>query len=129
VASGIVASKAKSEKIATYISRLISYNSIPAVRTENDSLRVVDNLVRRELDKLSENKEYKEALQVLEELRKPVLDSISNTIKTVLVDFLPSIKSVTVRAYDRRNYRIRPYESSISINDGQNTDLEDRLFR
>lgn len=117
---------AKSKKIATYISKLISYNSIPAVRTETDSYQVVDSLVRRELDQLSENKEYKEALKVLENLRKPVLESISLNIKNVLADFLPGIKSVTVNAYDRRNYRMRPYESSISIDDGQDTDLEDK---
>lgn len=117
---------AKSKKIATYISKLISYNSIPAVRTEDDSLRVVDSLVKRELDKLSENKEYKDALQVIEDLRRPVLDTISQNIKDVLVDFLPSIKAVTVRAYDRRNHGRKAFESSISIDDGQDTDLEDK---
>lgn len=117
---------AKSKKIATYISKLISYNSIPAVRTEEDGLQVVDVLVRRELDKLSENKDYIDAMQVIDNLRKPVLDSISQSIKNVLVEFLPSIKSVTVKAYDRRLYRFRPYESSVNIDDGQDTDLEDK---
>lgn len=117
---------AKSKKIATYISKLISYNAIPAVRTEDDCLRVVDNLVRRELDKLEELKEYKDALQVIEDIRKPIIDEISLNIKNVLVDFLPSIKSVTVKAYDRRYNRVRPYESSISIDDGQDTELEDK---
>ncbi len=115
-----------SQKIASYISKLISYNSIPAVRTKEDSYRVVDSLVRRELDKLSDNKEYREALQVLDELRKPVLESISTNIKNVLIGFLPSIKSVTVNTFDRNSYRIRYYESSILIDDGQNTDLEDK---
>lgn len=118
---------ANSKKIASYISKLISYNSIPAVRTEEDGLRVVDNLVRRELDKLEELKDYKDALQIIDDLRKPVLDSISQNIKDVLVDFLPSIKSVTVRAYDRRYYRIsRPYELFVSIDDGQDTELVDK---
>lgn len=116
----------KSQRIANYISRLIRCNYIAAVRTREDCYRIVDRLVQDELDKLSERKDYKEALSVIEKMREPVLASISNSIRDVLLTFLPSIKGVSIDVNGSRSFRNRFLETQIRIDDGQKTELESK---
>lgn len=116
----------KSQKIYKYISKLISYNSIPAIRTQEDSLYVVERLVSRELESLSDNKDYREAIEKINNLRQPLLNNISARIYKVLKDFIPSIKSVKINLTENHtSFRFR-YDYTFELDDGQDTDLADK---
>jgi len=114
----------KSEKIAKYIAEKIQFTYIPAVRTEQEALDVINEMVEEELAKLESDEDFKQALAVIENLQKPVLDKVANTIKDSLHKFLPNIKSVQLRISDSaRRYRLRK-DYVIEVDDGDQTDIK-----
>lgn len=114
----------KSAKITEYIARKISFNYIPAVRTHQQTLNVIEELLSHELSSLEENPEYQSALQTINELQQPVLDELSDRIKTPLSEFLPNIQDVKIRiSEDMRNVRYRR-DFDVEIDDGTLTSIE-----
>lgn len=126
---GSVALNAKSDKIATYIGKLIRYNYIPAIRTERDSYSVINDLVSEKLSVLELNREYRDAVETIKRLQAPVLVDVSKDIDNVLKKFIHNLSSVRVELNsrdDRRFARGRYWDSTIYINDGQETDLSEK---
>lgn len=115
---------AKSSKIAKYIAARIQFNYIPAVRTEDEALSVVREMLSEKLSELEENDEYKNAIQKITELQKPILKSVSDSIKESLKQFLPSIKSVSVRIPPTARRIALRNQCRIEIDDGSKTLLE-----
>ncbi|HEX5380759.1 MAG TPA: AAA family ATPase [Acinetobacter sp.] len=114
----------KSEKIAKYIAEKIQFTYIPAVRTEQEALDVINEMVEEELAKLESDEEFRNALAVIENLQKPVLNKVADTIKNSLHKFLPNIESVQLRISDSaRKYRLRK-DYVIEIDDGDKTDIK-----
>ena len=114
----------KSEIIASYISKRISFNYIPAVRTDKESTKVVNEMLSDELAQLENDPKYNDALKTIQQLQQPLLDGISKKIKESLVEFIPQIKNVEIEiSEDRRRYALRQ-QLEIYINDGNKTKLE-----
>ena len=86
--------------------------------SSDDTLDVINEMVEEELAKLESDEDFKQALAVIENLQKPVLDKVANTIKDSLHKFLPNIKSVQLRISDSaRRYRLRK-DYVIEVDDG-----------
>lgn len=114
----------KSNQIAKYIAERIHFNYIPAVRTEDEALSVVQEMLSVELAELEENEDYKNALQKIVELQQPILEKVSSSIKNSLTLFLPNITDVTVRIPAAARRTALRNQCRIEINDGTNTRLE-----
>lgn len=111
--------------LSRFISSAFSYVYIPAIRTSADSIQVVRQLVDQQLESLLENDEYREALQKLEQIQKPLLKQIAIEVQTSLKKLLPSVKSVDIGLQER----VRRASSGITplrfiVNDGTATELE-----
>lgn len=115
---------AKSSIIAKYISEHIDFNYIPAIRTEESALSVVQEMVSTALSALEKNQEYTGALQKIADLQQPILDQVSNSIKKSLNQFLPNIKSVSVRVPSSARRVALRSQCKIEIDDGSRTLLE-----
>lgn len=115
----------KSRYICKYIAQNIEFNYIPAVRTEEDALREIRRQVMRELTLLEDEKKYKEAVQTISSLQEPIMKRLEQAVKTTLSDFLPSVSDVSIR-FDNRITLERYRDVSIRINDGQNTDIQNK---
>lgn len=115
---------AKSNRIAKYIATRIQFNYIPAVRTEDEALSVVKEMLSEKLSELEENEDYKNAIQKITELQKPILKSVSDSIKGSLKQFLPGIKSVSVRIPSTARRIALRNQCRIEIDDGSKTLLE-----
>jgi predicted ATP-dependent endonuclease of OLD family len=114
----------KSEKISKYIAERIQFTYIPAVRTEREAIAAINEMIEEELAKLETEETYKQALEVIANLQKPVLDQVSRTIETSLQKFLPNIKKVSLGISDSdRKYRLRK-DYQIEIDDGNKTDIK-----
>lgn len=87
---------AKSSTIAQFVSRRVNIEHIPAVRTASAAEQIVDQMVERELETLEGDPAYREALDSIAELQRPVLGRLSESIKETLVKFLPSVRDVSV---------------------------------
>lgn len=115
---------AKSKNIAEYIADRIFFNYIPAVRTDQEAIRVVNEMMSQELAKLESDDEYKKALDTIRDLQTPILNSLSQNIKESLIEFIPHIKDVIIEIQEsRRRYALRQ-QLDIIIDDGNKTNLE-----
>ena len=115
----------KSRYICKYIAQNIEFNYIPAVRTEDDALREIRRQVMRELSLLEGNKVYQDAVKTINSLQKPIMEKLEQAVKTTLVDFLPNVSDVSIN-FDNRITMERYRDVSIRINDGQNTDIQNK---
>lgn len=115
---------AKSTKIAKYIADNIQFVYIPAIRTEDEALEVVQEMLSSELAALETNPEYIAALQKISELQQPILDKVSGSILSSLRQFLPTIKNVTVRVPQSARRVALRNQCKIEVDDGSRTFLE-----
>ncbi len=122
---GGIALTKKPETICRFISQTLDFAYIPAVRTANASLDVVNELVGRELRQLENNDEYVQLQKEVEALQKPVLDGIARKLESDLQGFLGSgLKSVSLSIADRSRYQRLGKTCQITIDDGTPTVLE-----
>ena len=113
----------KSSKIAGYIGRKIYFNYIPAIRTGETFLDVIDDALNEELLSIENDSRYLEALNTIKELQKPIIDKLSGTIKSSLSEFIPNIKNVEIKLNDSsRRFRMRK-SYNVHIDDGYKTDI------
>jgi predicted ATP-dependent endonuclease of OLD family len=114
----------KSQEIAKYISKRINFNYIPTIRTEREAMRVVDELLSKELEILETMPEYKVALDTIANLQKPILEELSLNIKSSLCELLPQVKDVEIEAQESRRRMAFRQQFEIMIDDGNRTSLE-----
>lgn len=114
----------KSTRIADFVSRRISFEYIPAIRTAQSASRVIEQLLSRELFRLEEDPDYQAAVAKIEELQQPVLDDLADTIQTTVAGFLPSVKSVELKTRRDARYRSLRRDVEIIVDDGNLTKLE-----
>jgi putative ATP-dependent endonuclease of the OLD family len=113
----------KSGQIAYFVSQRIQFQYIPAVRTASSAQSVVDRMIAKELGLLESSDEYKSALNKIADLQKPVLAKISENVKATMIQFLPSIKDVTVEiSTAERGEALR--RTKVLVDDGTPTTLE-----
>jgi putative ATP-dependent endonuclease of OLD family len=116
----------KSQKIAKYIAQNIEYNYIPAIRTDEESMEIINRQISQELQVLRNNKDYKAAIAKINELRKPVLAKLSGNIQEVLKSFLPDLSTVEINVRDDEYQYRRSFDFSLKIDDGTKTDLQNK---
>lgn len=114
----------KSTRIADFISRRISFEYIPAIRTAESASRVIDQLLGRELLRLDDDPEYQQAVAKIEELQQPILNELAETIKTTISGFLPSVATVELKSRRESRYRSLRRDVEIVVDDGNLTKLE-----
>jgi len=114
----------KSGKIADFIAHRIFFNYIPAIRTDKEALSVISDMLTQELEVLEDDIAYRDALQVITDLQKPVLKQLAKRIKEPLSEFLPNIKKVRIDVADdlRRTSFRRDFE--VIVDDGTPTNIE-----
>ena len=121
--AGGAALNAKSGKIAEFIGKNITFNYIPAVRTDQEAMEVVRVMLMQRMRKLEANDDYKAALETIRKIQEPVLKELGEQIKEPLQEFLPSIKNVSVAIPDDSRRSSFRNEFEIIIDDGTPTSL------
>lgn len=122
---GSAAFKQKSAEIANFVSKKTSFNNIPAVRTEWDTINIIQNILYNELSTIEQKQEYKDAIEIIERLQNDVLLSIAQKIKTTLQEFLPNIKEVQIKMLNSGRQSVSLRENvDIIVDDGTPTSIE-----
>ncbi len=114
------------KKIIEYVCFRIDFNFIPAVRTENDSLRVIESLIEKSLATLDNNPEYIAATQKIEQLQQEILDGISNQIVNPLQNFLPTVRNIKIHIQNERRRVTLRRNTEIVIDDGTPTPIQQK---
>lgn len=120
---GSVTLNKNKNKIARFIANRVTFEYIPAIRTASASQDVIKDLVERELVSLEANTEYRNALFKIDEIQKPILDKIANSVCQNIQTFLPSVKNVEL-AFGKDRYRSLRRNIDIFVNDGERTLLD-----
>lgn len=114
----------KSQKVCKYIAEHIEFNYIPAVRTVDHSMEIINAQISDRLRKERENKEYQSALEKIKGLELNIVNKLSEEIKISLTDFLPDIKEVSLQTSEDLGLLIRHRQDySLMVDDGNQTDL------
>ena len=114
----------KSKQIAEYVAKKIQFNYISAIRTDKESMQVVDQMLAKELESIEIHPDYIRAIQTIKDLQTPVLEQLSESIKHSLKEFLPNIKSVSIETQEERRRVALRQQFEIFIDDGSKTNLE-----
>jgi putative ATP-dependent endonuclease of OLD family len=114
----------KADKIAQFVAEKIELQYIPAVRTAESALTIVEELVASELEKVENDDKYQQALADIAALQEPILEGLSNSITDTMREFLPHITQATIRiSEDNRSVALRGISEFI-VNDGAETNLD-----
>lgn len=116
----------KSSKVAKYIAYHIEYIYIPAVRTVDHTMEIINDQITARLQVEREKKEYLDALNVIANIEQRVLFSLSTEIQTALVEFLPDVTDVSLSSEDLGMMIRRRQEYIFMINDGEKTNLRNK---
>lgn len=114
----------KSNKIANFISKRISFEYIPAIRTADKASSVISELLDRELAALEFDEEYSAALDKIQSIQDPIFKNLGDAIQKTVVGFLPTVSSVKIEPKREEQHRALRREINITVNDGQSTRLE-----
>lgn len=112
------------QRAVEFVCGKIDFNYIPAVRTETDTLRVVEALIEKELSSLETLPEYIAATEHIERLQKSVLDRISSRIVGPLQTFMPSVRDFQIHIQrEQRRIALRR-NIEVYIDDGTLTPIQ-----
>ncbi len=106
-----------------FIGKNITFNYIPAVRTDQEAMEVVRRMLMQRMRKLEAKEEYQAALETIRKIQEPVLKELGDQIKEPLQEFLPSVKNVEVMISDDSRRSSFRNEFEIIIDDGTPTSL------
>lgn len=113
----------KVRQIATFLGRKLEFHYIPAIRTSEHAIEVVEQLVERELRQLETNSDYRDAIKRVEDLQSPVLQRISSNLRSTLQTFLQEVKDVKVVLSAERRQRAFRRSAELHVDDGISTSL------
>lgn len=112
--------------VINYVCNKIDFNFIPAVRTENDTIKVIDTLISKELATLESDQNYISATETIERLQQLVLDSISTQILAPLQEFLPAVRDIIINLVKERRRAAMRSNAEVIIDDGTPTPIQQK---
>jgi putative ATP-dependent endonuclease of OLD family len=109
--------------ILEFINEKLLLQYIPAVRTSELAINIVEDLLERELSKLEEKPEFENVVEAITKIQQPIIDSIAQSLKESIKGFIPDVKNISIK--NRENVgRLISASCSVYIDDGIETDLK-----
>lgn len=118
---GAVSYKEKIDLVVEFLVNSIYFQYIPAVRTENQSMAILRDMVSEELSNIQDS-EYSNAIDVVRKKQEELMRRISQQVSERIKVFLPSIRnaeiilSESIRRYMRNDI-------GFFVDDGNRTNL------
>lgn len=119
----------KAKEVTEFIADRISFNYIPAVRTEGTALEGLEDVIFNELESLQDDEEYISALDKVVSLQQKVFDRIADQLVDPLKTFLPNLKAVSIEQKDTGSHyrathnRLLRLGADVIIDDGIPTSI------
>ncbi|MDN5668349.1 MAG: ATP-binding protein [Renibacterium salmoninarum] len=117
---GAAGYSSKAPAIAKFVSERIDYVIVPAVRTMDQAMELLNDLAALRLNELARTDEYREALRQVDELRSSVVESVQGDLKDTISTYLSNVESVELT---RRDVRAVETINRVNIDDGSPTSL------
>ena len=113
----------KKDEIAVFINKKIALQYIPAIRTADIAINIVDNLLEQELSILEEDPNFQAIVTSLQKLQQPIIRRISKNLKDTISSFIPDVSNISIKNKENVSKLISA-SCKIYINDGTETDLQ-----
>lgn len=113
---------AKRAEIERFIADHVHLQYIPASRTSDAALEVVESMISREFRGIESTAEYQAALDTIRDLQRPVLDKLQDALCVSMQQILPAVRSVQLDVPEDLLRMART--ARIRVDDGTATDLE-----
>ena len=94
---GKLALNKKRIEISQFINEKLLLQYIPAIRTSELAINIVDNLLSRELSILEDDPEFKDVLKIIKRLQQPILRKIGKNLKESISNFIPDVKNISIK--------------------------------
>lgn len=112
---------AKRAEIESFIADHVHLQYIPAARTSEAALEVVDSMILREFRELERTREYQDAQKMIRVLQRPVIEKLEQGLCRSMQQILPTVRTVQLEVEDDLLRRSRV--ARIHVDDGAVTDL------
>lgn len=110
-------------EISQFVNEKILLQYLPAIRTSELAINIVENLLKRELSTLEENQEFKDVVKVITKLQQPIIKKIAKSLKDSISSFIPDVKNISIK--NRENVgRLISASCRVYVDDGIETDLQ-----
>lgn len=110
-------------EISQFINDKLLLQYIPAIRTSDLAINIVESLLERELSTLEDNPEFKEVVKVINKLQQPIIKKIAKNLKDSISGFIPDVKNISIK--NRENVgRLISSSCRVYVDDGIETDLQ-----
>lgn len=120
---GAAGYSSKAPLIAKFVSDRIDYVMVPAVRTMDQAMELLNSLATLRLNELARTDEYRDALRQVDELRSSVVESVQVDLMTTISTYLTNVSSVEL---SRRDVRAAETINRVVIDDGSATPLSQK---
>jgi predicted ATP-dependent endonuclease of OLD family len=110
-------------EISQFVNDKLLLQYIPAIRTSDLAINIVESLLERELSTLEDNPEFKEVVKVINKLQQPIIKKIAKSLKDSISGFIPDVKNISIK--NRENVgRLISSSCRVYVDDGIETDLK-----
>jgi energy-coupling factor transporter ATP-binding protein EcfA2 len=110
--------------ITAFLAKCLDFEYIPAIRTAEAAEEVVERMVAKELAPVEDHPKFVQALNAIEDLQRPILHAVSDSIRDTLKVFLPAVQNVTVDIAQEDRFRALRRSCRITVDDGTATLLQ-----
>lgn len=117
---------AKRAEIGRFIAERLQFQYIGAVRDEEQSRAIVENMVARALATLETDAAYQQALKAIEDAERPVLTEVSSRVMESLKPFIGGLTGVSTQVSREQRTRAMRRSTEIWLNDGTLTPLSQK---
>lgn len=97
---GAATHRAKAKEIAAFITSKLSFVSVPAIRTGEQALTLVNDLARVRMRALTESEQYRRLTSDLNALRNDAVQVIGSDLAKSVRQYLPSIRGINIVTAD-----------------------------
>ena len=109
--------------ILKFIEDNIYVQYIPAIRTSEMAINIIEGLLERELLKLERNPEFQKIIKSINKLQQPILKEITSNLKGSILNFIPDVKSISIKNTESVG-RLISASCSVFVDDGTETELQ-----
>ncbi|MTK08121.1 MAG: AAA family ATPase [Hungatella sp.] len=111
-------------RIIDFVCNKIDFNFIPAIRTDSDAIRVIEELIEKELSTVEDIPEYATATATIDRLQQSILNRIASQIINPLQTFLPSVSEIHINIQKEKRRAALRRNIEVIINDGAPTPIQ-----
>ena len=115
----------KREEIADFIKARLVAKYVPAIRTSELALSIVESLLDQELQQLEKDPKFSLLQKELDKLKKPIIDSISKNLTSTVAKFIPDVKKITIENRISLTNMLSA-QSALMVDDGVRTELSSK---